>query len=289
MSGGSHPASQAPEVRAPASASLGVHQRQLALDCLLEGEVAAKLAGTARAAELIAAGTCAVAADGGPEIVRLAQPGRPQLPMLVPPAQLARRRLGRSDGRAALVHAVAHIEFNAINLAWDAVYRFPGMPAEYYRDWASVAADEARHFALLQARLGELGHAYGDFPAHDGLWQMALDTDHDPLLRMALVPRVLEARGLDVTPGMIERLRRAGDLATVAVLEVILAEEVRHVAIGSRWYAFLCRMRGEDPVALFPRLLQAHAVALKLPFNEAARLAAGFEVAELSALAAIAR
>lgn len=267
-----------------------MHIRQLALDCLVEADVGRKLERTAAAWAVIGAGNGVDdGPDGGPGVARIEAPGRPDRPALVAPAQLAQRKLAQAEGRAALVHAVAHIEFNAINLAWDAVYRFPGMPAQYYRDWASVAADEARHFQLLQARLAELGHAYGDFPAHDGLWQMALDTDHDPLLRMALVPRVLEARGLDVTPGMIGRLRRAGDEATVAALEVILREEVRHVAVGSHWYAHLCRQRGLDPAALFPRLLQAHAVVLRLPFNEAARLAAGFDANELSALLAIAR
>lgn len=265
------------------------HIRQLALDCLLEAETESKLARTAQAWERIVAGGFDADAHGGPAVARIPVPGRPARPLLVPPAQLVQRKLHTLEGRAALVHAVAHIEFNAINLAWDAVYRFPGMPPDYYLDWASVAADEARHFALLRARLSELGHAYGDFPAHNGLWQMALDTDHDVLLRMALVPRVLEARGLDVTPGMIERLERAGDENTVEVLRVILEEEVRHVAIGSRWYAYLCRDRGLDPVALFPELLRRHAVQLRLPFNEAARLAAGFAAEEMSALKAISR
>lgn len=263
--------------------------RQLALDCLRESSIEAKLARTAEAWRTIGQAGCPVPGEGGPSVVRIEYPGRPAAPVLVAPAQLAQRKLSSAEGRAALVHAVAHIEFNAINLAWDAVYRFPGMPADYYLDWASVAADEARHFQLLAARLDQLGCRYGDFPAHDGLWQMALDTDHDPLVRMALVPRVLEARGLDVTPGMIERLRRAGDDQTVAALEVILREEVRHVAVGSRWYAFLCRQRGLDPAAEFLRLVREHAVVLRLPFNRAARLTAGFAIAELDALTAHAR
>ncbi|MGD8579532.1 MAG: ferritin-like domain-containing protein, partial [Lysobacterales bacterium] len=138
-------------------------------------------------------------------------PGRPARPELVDPARVPRRRLGNPEGRAALIHAIAHIEFNAINLALDAVYRFRGMPPAYYRDWLSVAADEARHFSLVAERLRELGRAYGDFPAHDGLWEMAMNTADSCLVRMALVPRVLEARGLDVTPGMIERLASVGD------------------------------------------------------------------------------
>ncbi|HHH42784.1 MAG TPA: ferritin-like domain-containing protein, partial [Gammaproteobacteria bacterium] len=138
-------------------------------------------------------------------------PGRPAHPDLVAPRDLPRRRLGSVQGRASLLHALAHIEFNAINLAWDAVYRFRGLPEAFYRDWAGVAREEAYHFRLLCERLADAGYAYGDFPAHDGLWEMARKTAHDPLVRMALVPRVLEARGLDVTPGMIERLEQAGD------------------------------------------------------------------------------
>lgn len=263
--------------------------RQLALDCLRESSVEAKLQRTGEAWRLIERGGWPVPTEGGPPGVRIEHPGRPDAPVLVAPAQLAQRKLHHAEGRAALVHAVAHIEFNAINLAWDAVYRFPGMPAGYYLDWASVAADEARHFQLLTARLADLGHAYGDFPAHDGLWQMALDTDHDPLVRMALVPRVLEARGLDVTPGMIERLRRVGDAETVAALDVILREEVRHVAIGSRWFSYLCNQRGLDTADEFLRLVREHAVVLRLPFNQTARLAAGFASAELDALSAHAR
>jgi uncharacterized ferritin-like protein (DUF455 family) len=211
--------------------------------------------------------------------------GRPQRPTLVSPRSLAQRGLGSPEGRAALVHAVAHIEFNAINLAWDAVWRFRGMPAGFYADWVGVAADEARHFSLLAARLAELGHAYGDFDAHDGLWDMAVQTADSCLARMALVPRVLEARGLDVTPGMILRLRSVGDEATAAILEVILAEEVAHVAAGSRWFAWCCAREGLEPQAEFMRLIGAHMRgSLRGPFNVDARLRAGFSVAELRSL-----
>ncbi len=258
--------------------------RKLALDCLLEADVQRKLALTATASAAIAASAGWVDMVGDPAIVAIPVPGRPPTPVLVPPSQLAQRKLNSVEGRAALIHAVAHIEFNAINLAWDAVYRFRGMPADYCRDWASVAADEARHFQLLAARLAELGHAYGDFPAHDGLWQMACDTAHDPMVRMALVPRVLEARGLDVTPGMIERLRRVGDLTTIAILEVILSEEVRHVAVGSRWFATICAQRNLAPRTTFVALLRTHAVSLRLPFNVTARLRAGFDPGELEDL-----
>lgn len=213
-------------------------------------------------------------------------PGRPPRPLLVAARAVPRRSLGTPAGRVALVHAVAHIEFNAINLALDAVQRFRGLPDDFYGDWLRVAAEEARHFELLTARLQALGSAYGELPAHDGLWDAARRTAHDPLLRMALVPRVLEARGLDVTPGMIERLRQAGDAETVAVLEVILAEEVGHVAIGSRWYAHLCAERGLEPRSTFRRLLAEHRTAVFPPYNVEARLAGGFAAEELDALAA---
>ncbi|MEO8741935.1 MAG: ferritin-like domain-containing protein [Lysobacteraceae bacterium] len=213
-------------------------------------------------------------------------PGRPQRPRLVQPRDVAHRGLGSTEGRAAFVHAIAHIEFNAINLAWDAVYRFRGMPAEFYADWVSVAADEARHFAMLCERLQQLGHDYGDFDAHNGLWEMAEKTAHSCRERMALVPRVLEARGLDVTPGMIVRLRTVGDDATADILEVILREEVAHVAAGSRWFRWCCERDGIDPDTEFARLIALHARgAVRGPFNLDARSAAGFSAAELELLA----
>jgi uncharacterized ferritin-like protein (DUF455 family) len=202
----------------------------------------------------------------------------------VEPASLPRRRLGGEAGRVALIHAVAHIEFNAINLAVDAAYRFRDMPEAFTLDWISVAADEVRHFQLLEARLQELGHRYGDFPAHDGLWEMARRTADSCLARMALVPRVLEARGLDVTPGMIQRLRRAGDESTVAVLEVILSEEVRHVAIGSHWFRYCCAREALDPQSTFVRLVRRHFGWPRGPFNTDARLLAGFTPEELAVL-----
>jgi len=216
-------------------------------------------------------------------------PGRPARPQLVNARQVPQRGLGSMEGRAALVHAVAHIEFNAINLAWDAVYRYRGKPDAYYRDWASCANDEARHFAMLSERLAELGYAYGDFDAHDGLWAMAEKTAHHDTARMALVPRVLEARGLDVTPGMIERLRHLGDTRTVEILEVILQEEVAHVAAGTRWYQHCCERDGVEPIDMFFALLRDYmGVSLRGPFNRPARIEAGFIEEELDRLAALA-
>lgn len=217
-----------------------------------------------------------------------AQPGRPKQPVLVPPAQVARRKLGSPAGRIALIHAVAHIEFNAINLALDAALRFADMPGPYYADWLSVAVDEARHFRLLCARLQTLGSDYGALPAHNGLWEMAEKTADDPMVRMALVPRVLEARGLDVTPGMIERLKAVGDTATVDALEVILREEVRHVEIGTRWFRWLCNARGQDADATFLTLLAEQGVHVAAgQLNTTARSAAGFSAGELSALGSL--
>ena len=214
-------------------------------------------------------------------------PGRPAKPQLVLATALPRRSPFTTEGRAGLLHAVAHIEFNAINLALDAVWRFAGMPPEYYRDWLRVAAEEALHFQLLREHLQTLGCDYGDFDAHDGLWAMAQRTRHDVLARMALVPRTLEARGLDATPPMQARLRKAGDLRAVEILDIILRDEVGHVAIGNHWYAWLCQRDGLDPVALYPSLAQRYdAPRLRAPFNLSARRAAGFSEVELQALAA---
>ena len=218
-----------------------------------------------------------------PEPIRM--PGRPVTPKLVHPRDLPRRGFGTDEGRAAFIHAVAHIEFNAMDLAWDAVYRFRGMPKDYYADWVQVAHDEARHFNMLRTRLQAIGYDYGDFDAHNGLWEMAEKTAHDGLARMALVPRVLEARGLDVTPGMIIKLRSLGDNATADVLGIILREEVAHVANGSRWYRWHCERAGVEPRARFRELLREYASGvLHGPFNTEARLEAGFDAEELESL-----
>lgn len=255
-----------------------------ARECLDAGDSGRKAALTAQHAAAFSAGALAVPEDAAaPEPIRM--PGRPARPRLVHPRELPRRGLGSPEGRAAFVHAIAHIELNAIDLAWDAVYRFRGLPAAYYADWVAVAADEARHFGLLQVRLRELGRDYGDFDAHNGLWEMCEKTAHDGLARMALVPRVLEARGLDVTPGMIAKLRALGDDATADILEVILREEVAHVAAGSRWYRWHCERAGVDPRLRFRELLREYAGGyLHGPFNLEARLMAGFDEDELAAL-----
>lgn len=215
-------------------------------------------------------------------------PGRPARPQLVHPAQVPRRSPSKPEGLAALLHAIAHIEFNAMNLALDAVWRFDGMPREFHMDWVQVASEEALHFSLLAAHLGTLGFSYGDFPAHDGLWTMCEKTAGDVVARMALVPRTLEARGLDATPQIQEKLRQVGSPAArraVEILDVILRDEVGHVAIGNRWYRFLCQRDGLDPVTHDATLAQRYAAPrLHPPFNLDARRAAGFDDAELAAL-----
>ncbi|MBN47849.1 MULTISPECIES: ferritin-like domain-containing protein [unclassified Methylophaga] len=209
-------------------------------------------------------------------------PGRPETPQLVSPRALPRRRNNQQTGHTTLIHAICHIEFNAINLGLDAIARFKDMPEDYYRDWLQVADEEAKHFSMLSAHLQQAGYAYGDFPAHDGLWEMAQKTHHDPLTRMALVPRVLEARGLDVTPGMMNKLRASGDLAAVEILEVILREEIGHVAIGTRWFNYLCEQRDLEPTSTFTTLLKTYFNGeIRGPFHIEARKQAGFSDAEL--------
>lgn len=212
-------------------------------------------------------------------------PGRPVAPPLVPPPQVPRRSMATIEGRAALLHALAHIEFNAINLALDIIWRFPGMPPEFYFDWRKVAVEEATHFDMLAQRLRELGYAYGDFPAHNGLWEMAEKTCDDLIARLALVPRTLEARGLDVSPAIRRRLQQAGDEQSAAILDVILHDEVGHVAIGNRWYKALCQEQGLDPVHAYEMLANRYqAPRLRGPFNLEARREAGFDESELQAL-----
>ena len=212
-------------------------------------------------------------------------PGRPDRPLLVPPKEAPRRALGSVEGRAALIHALAHIEFNAINLALDATWRFSGLPDAFYREWGQVAREEAHHFMLLRDHLRQHGHEYGDFPAHNGLWEMAEKTKGDLLARLALVPRTLEARGLDASPAIRAKLAAVGDAAGAAILDIILRDEIGHVAVGNRWYRYVCNERGLDPIATYAVLAEQYrAPKLRGPFNREARLAAGFEEAEIDAL-----
>lgn len=215
-------------------------------------------------------------------------PGCPARPELRSHLNVPKRSPFTPQGLAALLHAVTHIEFNAINLALDAAWRFDGMPQAYYLDWLKVAAEEALHFSLLRELLQTLGYDYGDFPAHTGLWDMTEKTAGDVLARMALVPRTLEARGLDATPAMQAKLRKVGTpaaLRAVDILDIILRDEIGHVAIGNRWYRHLCAQRKLDPVRTYAELSTRYgAPRLKGPFNLDARRAAGFDEAELALL-----
>ncbi len=217
-------------------------------------------------------------------------PGNPPRPELRSHLDVPKRSPFTTEGLAALLHAVAHIEFNAINLALDAIWRFGDMPRDYYLDWLKVATEEAHHFSLLRAHLQGMGYDYGDFPAHTGLWDMTEKTTSDVLARMALVPRTLEARGLDATPPMQAKLRKVGTpdaLRAVEILDVILRDEIGHVAIGNHWYRYLCAQRGLDPVATYAVLAKQYgAPRIRGPLNLDARRDAGFDDVELALLAA---
>ena len=217
------------------------------------------------------------------------RPARPEKPELLSPRQMPRRRTGKGDkNRIALLHAIAHIELNAIDLAWDIIARFGSdMPLEFLDDWVKVGADEARHFSMLEGRLNDLGSHYGTLPAHDGLWQAALATKDDLLARLAVVPLVLEARGLDVTPGMITRFESFGDREIATILQTIYDDEIGHVRAGARWFHEVCKTRGLPPEATYQKLVKAHfSGQLKPPFNTLARTMAGLPEAYYSPIAA---
>ena len=251
-------------------------------DCLMLDEVDAKLGAVEALWQDHLAGT--LADDSALVPVRpVTDPGRPAKPDLVPPQDVPRRRLGSTEGRASMLHAIAHIEFTAINLALDAAWRFRGLPGDYYRDWLQVAREEVQHFILLREQLRQQGYDYGAFPAHGGLWDMARISEHDLLARMALLPRLMEAHGLDVTPGIMAKFRALSDAGAVVVLERILADEVGHVALGDRWFRRLCAERGLPAEATFRRLLADHGLPLpRGPLNREARLRAGFTEEELA-------
>ncbi|WP_332776758.1 ferritin-like domain-containing protein [Polaromonas sp.] len=262
-----------------------LEMRHLALRALQEPDPAQKVAQTqaiyAQAATLLIANNLPLEAPAN-------LPGRPQRPELRSHLDVPKRSPFTREGLAALLHAVTHIEFNAINLALDAVWRFAGMPRQYYLDWLQVAAEEALHFSLLRAHLQAMGYDYGDFAAHTGLWDMTDKTRNDVLARMALVPRTLEARGLDATPPMQAKLRKVGTpdaLRAVAILDIILRDEIGHVAIGNHWYRQLCHERGLDYLATYAMLAKTYgAPRLRGPLNLDARRDAGFDEAELAHL-----
>jgi uncharacterized ferritin-like protein (DUF455 family) len=262
--------------------TFSVHQ--CAHQALMLSDPDEKCAAVAALCDSWGAAACGVE-EAGNDAVPLWKPGRPPRPELVPPQSVPFRRPTTREGHGALLHAIAHIEFNAINLALDCVMRFRAFPADFHGAWLAVAGEEALHFRLVRGRLRALGYDYGDFPAHNGLWEMACRTAHDPLARMALVPRVLEARGLDATPPIMDKLRGIGDHESVAVLEIVLRDEVAHVALGDRWFRALCAERGLEPERTYTELIESfNAPRPQPPFNESARLAAGFSRGELARL-----
>ena len=212
-------------------------------------------------------------------------PGRAARPPLVPHTQLKAKSMATPEGRAMLVHSIAHIELNAIDLALDVVWRYAGMPEAFYTDWARIAQEEAKHFLLLRNHLVSLGFDYGDFPAHNTLWDMAERTQGDILARIGVVPRTLEARGLDASPGVKNKLVSVGDHRAGEILDIILQDEIGHVAAGNHWYRYLCAQRGLNPVSTYADLIaQYDAPKLRPPFNMAARQSAGFSPEELQLL-----
>lgn len=253
--------------------------RNQALHLLLVTDPSEKAAGT-RGLDL----TMAVGADEPIDEVA-GIPGRPSRPELVSPTQIKSRSLRNPEGHAALVHALCHIELNAIDLALDMSFRFAGMPDAFYLDWLRVAQEEALHFSLLRDHLANLGFEYGSFPAHNALWEMAERTKHDLLARISLVPRTMEARGLDASPPLKAKLVSIGDQQGAAILDVILRDEIGHVLVGNNWYRYLCDERGLDPVSTYAELAQKYSAPRpRGPFNIEARRAAGFDDAELAAL-----
>jgi uncharacterized ferritin-like protein (DUF455 family) len=258
--------------------------RSLALQCLVEPDPAAKVAAVAAMAEAWSGGALVLDAAATLAAPSATIPGRPARPELVAPRLVGRRSMATVEGRAMLVHALAHIEFNAVNLALDAMWRFPAMPELFYTDWLRVAKEEAYHFSLLSAHLTTLGCAYGDYSAHGSLWEMVEKTTGDVMARMALVPRTLEARGLDAIPPLRAKLAQAGDEAAAAILDIILRDEIGHVEIGNRWYWHLCGLRKLDPVATYDELVVQYKATVRGPFNMEARRKAGFSEEELRAL-----
>lgn len=256
---------------------------RLTLETLLTPDSRKKAEGTTRLVTLHHSGELKRDPSVPPQPVHL--PGYPPELKFVPPRELAKRGPGSDQGRIHLFHAIAHIEFSAINLALDAVYRFRDLPDDFIGDWLRVAAEEVSHFALIEQHLAQLGTRYGDLAVHDGLWKVARNTAQDPLVRMALVPRYLEARGLDVNPGMQQRLREAGDLAGVEILEVILRDEIGHVACGDRWFRYLCQQRQLEPETTYRTLVEQHTKhPWGGPIHCTARQQAGFSARELAAL-----
>lgn len=254
--------------------------------CLFRSEIEIKLDAMDQLDHILSVGDPLQEFKGEPRsIAEVVFPNRPQWVM---PRELKRRSMTDPEGLKVFLHAVAHIEFVAIHLALDAAYRFRDVPEGFRRDWLGVAVEEASHFRAIVARMAELPAAYGDYPAHGGLWELAESTAGDLLARMALIPRFMEARGLDVTPGMIDKFERHGDPKTVEVLSLILREEIGHVALGSRWFRWAAHQMGVDPeVAYFELIERFLSGQVRGPFNFDARIAAGFTASEMHRLSGL--
>ncbi|HHJ38492.1 MAG: hypothetical protein AXA67_12830 [Methylothermaceae bacteria B42] len=259
---------------------------QLAEACLTSPNLESKLDITCRAKQLLESQSLDFSEAFPPLPIDRVQ--FPKQLRWVEPKDLKQRKLSTVEGRVALLHAVAHIEFNAIMLHWDGVYRYRNLPVTYYRDWLEVAIEEMTHFCLLRNRLNELGADYGDLPVHNGLWQIAEDTAENILARMALVPRFMEARGLDVTPAMIDRLEQVGDTKSAGILTKILSDEIGHVAKGSRWFQTLCHAEEQNPQSVYFQMIEKYLGGkIRRPINQNLRLQAGFTIEELQRLEAM--
>ncbi|MEQ1766046.1 MAG: ferritin-like domain-containing protein [Methylotenera sp.] len=256
--------------------TVSIELRQVALNCLAEADAGLKANAVRQLAEDWRTGSIPLELSTAP-VPNQPIPGRPSKPQLIAPRLLKHRAMNTLEGRAALIHALAHIEFNAINLALDVIWRFSKMPAQFYADWLQVADEEAYHFGLLNSHLQSLGFEYGDFDAHNSLWEMAERTQGSVLARIALVPRTMEARGLDASPQLRAKLAQAGDSAAAEILDIILRDEIGHVAIGNRWFNWLCSQNKLEPVLTYQQLSEQYsAPKLRPPFNLEARRQAGF-------------
>lgn len=262
-----------------------IELRQATLEILANSDVQSKVSQLARLFDGYQAGRVTVNFSANFDSQDLCLPGRPAKPDLVAPKFVPKRKMDTLSGRAILWHSLAHIEFNAMNLALDAIWRFSNMPKAYYEDWLRVAKEESYHFSLISAHLQSFGFGYGDFPAHNSLWEMVEKTTDSVIARMALVPRTMEARGLDAVPEIRDRFKQIKDERAVEILEIILNDEIGHVLIGNRWFNFLCAIDNISPILTYQELAEKyHAPTLKGPFNFDAREQAGFSSEELGLL-----
>ncbi len=251
-----------------------------AYQCLSEPRIKTKIKQSRTLAESVKNGGLSLDKSRLPVL----KPGRPDKPELISPKDLPKRKLSTPEGQAAMIHSFAHIEFNAINLVWDLICRFQEMPIEFYQDWARVAKEETEHFEMLSGRLTELGYQYGDLPAHNGLWQMAEDTGHDLIIRLGVVPRILEARGLDVTPDLIRRFIEINDHRTASLLETIYKEEIGHVNIGTKWFRYACKIQDKNADDEFRIIISNFMPRGTGKLNHDARIKAGFSQSELDCI-----